>query len=85
MGRKPRVDRSPEEKWQIVQEGIKSGNVSETCRRHGIAPNLYYRWKDEAEQGAKAALGGEALPQRKPRRTIVSGNWNGRSGGSRWR
>src|SRR6266481_5553766 len=59
MGRKPRVDRSPEEKWQIVQEGIKSGNVSETCRRHGIAPNLFYRWKDEAEQGAKAALGGE--------------------------
>ena len=55
MGRKPRVDRSPEEKWQIVQEGIKSGNVSETCRRHGIAPNLFYRWKDEAEQGAKAA------------------------------
>ena len=50
MGRKPRVDRSPEEKWQIVQEGIKSGNVSETCRRHGIAPNLFYRWKDEAEQ-----------------------------------
>ena len=31
MGRKPRVDRSPEEKWQIVQEGLKSGNVSETC------------------------------------------------------
>jgi transposase-like protein len=56
MGRKPRVDRSPEEKWQIVQEGIKSGNVSETCRRHGIAANLFYRWKDEAEQGAKAAL-----------------------------
>jgi transposase-like protein len=51
MGRKPHVDRSPEEKWQIAQEGIKSGNVSETCRRHGIAPNLFYRWKDEAEQG----------------------------------
>ena len=60
MGRKPRVDRSPEEKWQIVQEGIKSGNVSETCRRHGIAPNLFYRWKDEADQGAKAALGGRS-------------------------
>ena len=60
MGRKPRVDRSPEEKWQIVQEGMKSGNVSETCRRHGIAPNLFYRWKDEAEQGAKAALGGRS-------------------------
>jgi transposase-like protein len=58
MSRKPRVDRSPEEKWQIIQEGLKSGNVSETCRRHSIAPNLFYRWKDEAEQGAKAALGG---------------------------
>jgi len=52
MGRKPRVDRTPEEKWQIAQEGMKSGNVSETCRRHGIAQTLYYRWKDEAEQGS---------------------------------
>ena len=78
MGRKPRVDRSPEEKWQIVQEGIKSGNVSETCRRHGIAPNLFYRWKDEAEQGAKAALGVIALRPRKPKRIGGSGSWNAR-------
>jgi hypothetical protein len=35
MGRKPPVDRSPEEEWQIVQEGFESGNVSETCQRHG--------------------------------------------------
>jgi|SRR5580658_3500151 transposase-like protein len=41
MGRRPRVDRTPEENWQIVQEGIKSGNVSETCRRHGISPSLF--------------------------------------------
>jgi len=60
MGMKPRVDRTPEEKWQIVQEGMKSGNVSETCRRYGIAQRLHYRWKDEAEQGAKAALGGKS-------------------------
>jgi transposase-like protein len=59
MGRKPRIDRSPEEKWQIVQEGIKSGHVSEKCRRHGIAPNRFYRRKHEAEPGAKTALGGE--------------------------
>ena len=44
------MQRTPEEKWVIVQEGIKSGNVAETCRRYGVAPNLYYRWKDEAEQ-----------------------------------
>jgi transposase-like protein len=25
-----------------------------------MAPNLYYRWKDEAEQGARAALGGKS-------------------------
>jgi transposase-like protein len=60
MGRKPRIARSPEEKSQIVQEDIKSGNVSETCRRYGIAANLFYRWKDEAEQGAKAPLGGRS-------------------------
>jgi transposase len=60
MGRKPRVERTPEEKWQIVQEGIKSGNVSETCRRYEISPALFYRWRDEAEQGAKAALGGRS-------------------------
>jgi transposase-like protein len=85
MSRKPRVERTPEEKWQIVQEGLKSGNVSETCRRFGIAPTLYYRWKDEAEQGAKAALGGEARPPRKPRRIAVSGNWNEPWAASRWR
>ena len=59
MSRKPRVQRTPEEKWQIVLEGLKSGNVAETCRKYEIAPNLYYRWKDEVEAGAKAALWGE--------------------------
>jgi len=85
MGRKPRVARTPEEKWQIVQEGIKSGNISETCRRYQIAQTLFYRWKEEAEQGAKAALGGEALPPRNRKKIAASGNWSGRWGGSRWR
>lgn len=82
MGRRPRVDRTPEEKWQIVQEGIKSGNVSETCRRHGISPSLLYRWKDEAEQGAKAALGGKSAAPPKLKKTAASGNSNARWGGS---
>src|ERR1700688_2627079 len=51
--------------WQIVREGIKSGNVSETCGRHGVASNLYYRWQDEAEQGAKAALGRRSAAARR--------------------
>ena len=60
MGRTPRVNRSPEEKWQIVQEGNNGGIVSEACRRHGIAPNLFRCWTDEAEHEAKATLGGSA-------------------------
>ena len=60
MGRRPRVERTTEEKWQIVQEGIKSGKISEICRQYQISPTLFYRWRDEAEQGAKAALGGRS-------------------------
>jgi transposase-like protein len=48
----------PGREGQIVLEGLKSGNVAETCRKYEIAPHLYYRWKDEVEAGAKAALGG---------------------------
>ena len=85
MSRKPRIDRTPEEKWQIIQEGLKSGNVSETCRRHGIAPNLFYRWKEKPSREQRQRLGVKALPRRRPRRTTASGNWNARWGGSRWR
>jgi transposase-like protein len=60
MGRKPRVDRSPEEKWQILQEGIKSGNVSETCRRYSIAPTLFYRSGSQGRAwGEKRGRGGK--------------------------
>ena len=86
MSKKERVQRTPEEKWEIVQEGLKSGNIAETCRRYGIAPNLYYRWKDEAEQGAKRRrLGGRARRRWRARRIGGFGNWSGRWGGSRWR
>lgn len=57
MGRREQVKRSAEEKWEILQEGLKSGNVAETCRKHGVAPTLWYRWRDEAEADAKASLG----------------------------
>lgn len=63
MRGKPRVERSPEETWQIVYEGLRSGNVSETGRRHGIAQTQCGRSRDEAEQGAKAALGRRNLLQ----------------------
>src|SRR5579859_513128 len=66
MPRKSQVQRTPEEKFAIVMEGLKSGNVAETCRNHQIAPTLYYRWKDEAEQGAMAALGGRSAAAARP-------------------
>jgi transposase-like protein len=60
MGRRARVHRAPEQKLEIVLEGLRSGNIAETCRRYEVAPNLYYRWKDEAQQGAAATLGGRS-------------------------
>ncbi len=36
MTRKARVQRTPEEKWEIVLEGLRSGNVAETCRRKRV-------------------------------------------------
>jgi transposase-like protein len=58
MPRKAQVQRSAEEKFAIVIEGLKSGNIAETCRSHNIAATLYYRWKDETEKAAVAALAG---------------------------
>ena len=44
-----------------AQEGDQERErLGDAARRHGIAANLFYRWKDEAEQGAKAALGGRS-------------------------
>jgi len=42
------------------RKGSRAGTSRRRARRYGIAPNLFYRWKDEAEQGAKAALGGRS-------------------------
>lgn len=64
MPRKARVQRTAQEKFAIVMEVLKGGNVAETCRKYEIAPTLYYRWKDEAEQGAVAALGGRSAAAR---------------------
>jgi len=64
MGRKPKVQRSAEEKFAIVMDGLRSGNVAETCRKFEIAPNLFYRWKDQVEKAALAALGGRSAAAR---------------------
>lgn len=61
MGRKARVDRTLEEKWQVVQEGLKSGHVSETCRRYQIAPTalVHFAGASECSKAALPMTGGE--------------------------
>ena len=81
MGRRAKVQRSAEEKLAIVMEGLKSGNIAETCRKFEIAPNLFDRWKDEVEKGALTALGGEAQPRALTKsRLSASSSWSGRWG-----
>jgi len=55
-----------EQKLQIVQESRQTGQmVSEVCRRHQIAPRLFYLWEKQAQQGALEALQNRR-PGRKP-------------------
>lgn len=44
---------SPEEKLEIVLEGIASGNVAEVCRRRGVQVTQFYDWKNRLVQNAK--------------------------------
>ncbi len=46
-----------EQKAQIVLEAIASGDVTETCRRHGISTTTYYNWKEAALKGMVRSLG----------------------------
>ena len=60
--RRTRKKYSSEEKIRIVLEGMRGEeNISELCRREGIASNLYYRWsKDFLEAGKKRLMGDTA-------------------------
>jgi len=64
MSRK--VKHSPEERLKIVLEGLKKGSsVAEVCRRYGIYPTEYYRYKELALRGALEGL--KANPKKKDR------------------
>lgn len=55
MGGKPRVVRTREEKWHIVQEGMKSGNVSGTCYSGFGVPGTVPRRASASNTVRKAA------------------------------
>ena len=54
-----------EQKLEILREGEQPGvSISEVCRRHGLAPSVFYRWRAVAQGGSAVALKRDA--QRRP-------------------
>jgi hypothetical protein len=43
-------------KLRIVLEGMKAENISAMCRREGISPTDYYRYRDKLVEGGLDAL-----------------------------
>jgi hypothetical protein len=56
MGRKPRVDRFPEEKWQIVRKASRAG-TSRRCVGVVISGAVHSQAREMVTQGTTAALG----------------------------
>ena len=51
---------SAEEKLSIVEETLQPGaSVSSVARRHGVAPNLVYRWRRLMKEGGAVAVGSD--------------------------
>lgn len=46
-----------EQKVEILREAEQPGvTVSEVCRRRGLSPSVFYRWRAVAEHGLASAL-----------------------------
>ena len=46
-----------EQKLQLVEETLVSGDsISAIARRHGVAPNLLYRWRRLMTEGGAVAV-----------------------------
>jgi transposase-like protein len=77
MARRPKVQRSPEEKLAIVMEALKSGNVAETCHKHEIAPRCSTAGRTKWGRDHWLRLGGRAQPHGPTKsRANASSNWN---------
>ena len=63
--------RPVEEKLRIVFEGLKAENVSELCRREGICPKDYYRYKDKVIEGALESLSQNGRKARDPEKEVL--------------
>jgi transposase-like protein len=60
--RQTRRQYSAEEKIRIVLEGLRGEeNISELCRREGIAASMYYGWSKEFPEAGKRRLAGDTV------------------------
>jgi transposase len=59
-----RIRRSPERIVELMLEAERTGQVAAICRREGIAPSVFYRWK---AQFKKAAVVGFKQTQKQTR------------------
>lgn len=60
---------TPQEKFEIVKEGLLSGaRISEVCRRHGISTVTYYDWQKKFFDGAISGL--KHKPRQSKKNTI---------------
>ena len=85
MGRKPGVDRTPEEKWQIVQEGMKNGTCLRFVEDTGSLRRSTTVGRTKQNRERRQCLGGRALRLRKPRRIVGSGSWNAHWAENHWK
>jgi hypothetical protein len=51
-----RARRSPEKIVELVMESDRTGNAAAICRREGISPQLFYRWKNQFKMAAIAGM-----------------------------
>lgn len=59
-----------DQKLEILREAEQPGvSISEVCRRHALAPSVFYRWRAIAENGSTVALKQDA--KRTPRKDDV--------------
>lgn len=50
----------PEQKMEILREHLKNKvSVSELCEKHGIHPNVFYRWEKEFFEGGLKIFSGD--------------------------
>lgn len=54
--KKKRIRRSPEMIVELILEAERSGNAAEICRREGINPVQFYRWRDRVKKAAVVGI-----------------------------